>query len=303
VSSSSLRRPPTWTDQRREALLRPFLRGLHELGYVEGQNLVVERRSADGKPERLPSLAAELLRLNLDMILASGEQTTPVLLRATRTIPVVQPTLFDPVERGYVKSLARPGGNITGLTLRVDSAIYGKLLELLKEAAPRTSRVAALYRTSPTGSPSSMLLGMAPAADRLRVTLLPAVVDHEDQFPATFATIERERADGLVVEANGLTSRYNGFIAQFTARSGVPAIAGRRTFPEAGGFKSYGPDVTDNFRRAAIYADKILKGAKPADLPVQQPTKYELVINAKSAKALGLTIPPSLLLRADQVLE
>jgi putative ABC transport system substrate-binding protein len=264
---------------------------------------VVERRSADGKPERLPNLAAELLRLNVDMILASGEETTPALLRATRTIPVVQPTLFDPVERGYVKSLARPGGNITGFTLRPDSAIYGKLLELLKEAAPRVLRVAVLYRTSPTGGPSSTLLGMAAAADRMRVTLVPAVVDEEDQFRAAFATIERERADGLVVEANGLTSRYNGLIAQFTARRRVPAIAGRRTFTEAGGLMSYGPDVVANFRRAAVYADKILKGVKPADLPVEQPAKFELVINLKMAKSLGVTIPPSLQLRADEMIQ
>ena len=288
----------------RSDLLRPFLQGLHELGYVEGQNLVVERRSADGKPERLPGLAAELLGLNVDMILASGEQTTPVLLRATSTIPVVQPTLMDPVERGYVKSLARPGGNITGFSLRVDSAIYGKLLELLKEAVPRISRVAVLYRPSPTGIPSSTLLGvMAPAADRLRVTLVPAVVDHEDQFAAAFATIERERADGLIVESNGLTSRYVQRIIQFTARSRVPAAGYSRLFIEGGGLMSYGPDVRANFRRAAIYADKILKGTKPGDLPVEQPTKFELVINLKTAKALGLTIPPSLLQRADQVIE
>jgi putative ABC transport system substrate-binding protein len=285
-------------------LLRPFLQGLRELGYVEGQNLAVERRSADGDPDRLPGLAAELLRLNVDMILASGEQTTPVLLRATSTIPVVQPTLMDPVERGYVKSLARPGGNITGFSLRVDSAIYGKLLELLKEAAPRISRVAVLYRSLPTGNPSSTLLGvMAPAADRLRVKLVPAVVDHEDQFAAAFATIDRERADGLIVESNGLTSRYVRLIIQFMTRSRVPAAGYSRVFTEGGGLMSYGPDVRANFRRAAIYADKIFKGAKPADLPVEQPSKFELVINLKTARTLGVTIPPPLLARVDEVIQ
>jgi putative tryptophan/tyrosine transport system substrate-binding protein len=288
----------------RSKLLGPFLHGLHELGYMEGHNVVIERRSAEGKPERLPGLAAELVRLNVDVILASGELTTPALLAATSTIPVVQPTLTDPMERGYVKALARPGGNITGFSLRVDSAIYGKLLDLLKEVAPRISRTAVLHRTAPAGSRSSTLLeAMAPAADRLHVKLLPAVVDREDQFVAAFAAIGREHADGLIVEQNGLTSRYLRVIIQFAAKSRVPAAAGSRAFAEDGGLMSYGPNVPANFRRAATYVDKILKGANPGDLPVEQPTKFELVINLKTAKALGLTIPPSLLQRADQVIE
>ncbi len=288
----------------RSNLLGPFLQGLRELGYVEGQNVAIERRSAEGKPERLPGLAAELVRLKVDMILASGERTTPALLTATSTIPIVQPTLTDPVERGYVKSLARPGGNLTGFSLRVDTAIYGKLLDLLKEIAPLISRVAVLHRTSPVGSSAFPLLGaMAQAADRLRVTLLPAVVDHEDQFVAAFAAIGRERADGLIVEGNGLTSRRVQLIVQFAAKSRVPAAAGSGSFAEAGGLMSYGSNVPANFRRAATYADKILKGAKAAELPVEQPTKFDLVINLKTAKALGLTIPPSLLQRADQVIE
>ena len=298
--------PPADMEGRepRSILLRLFLEGLRELGYVEGHNLVVERRSADSRPERLPGLAAELLRLNVDMILASGEQTTLVLLRATSTIPVVQPTLMEPVERGYVKSLARPGGNITGLSTRVDTWIYGKLLELLKEAVPRISRVAVVYRTSPTGSTPAPLLGvMAAAADRLRVTLVPAIVDHEDQLVTAFATIERERADGLIVEGNGITSRHVRLITQFTARRRVPAAGHSRAFAEAGGLMGYGADVPANFRRAAIYADKILNGAKPADLPVEQPSKFELVINVKTAKSLAVTIPSSLLVRADEVIQ
>jgi putative ABC transport system substrate-binding protein len=288
----------------RSSLLRPFLQGLRELGYVEGQNLVVERRSADSKPEGLPGLAAELVRLNVDMILASGEQTTPVLLTATSAIPVVQPTLMEPVERGYVKSLARPGGNITGLTTRVDTSIYGKLLELLKEAVPRISRVAVVYRTSPTGStPPTLPRVMAPAADRLRVALLPAVVDHEDQIVAAFATIERERADGLIVEGNGITSRHVRLITQFTARSRMPAGGHSRAFERPAVSWGMGQTFPVNFRRAAIYADKILKGAKPADLPVEQPSKFELVINVRTAKSLGVTIPSSLLVRADEVIQ
>ena len=294
-------RPDMDGHEPRSRLLRPFLQGLRELGYVEGRNLVVERRSAEGKPERLPGLAAELLRLNVDLILASGELTTPALLAATRTIPVVQPTLTDPVERGYVKSLARPSGNITGFSLRVDPSIYGKLLALIKEATPRVSRIAVLYRTSPAGESASALLGaMAPAAAGLRVTLVPVVVDHEDQLIAAFARIGRERAQALIVEGNGITSRHAQFITQ---RSRIPAAGHSRDFAEAGGLIGYGADVPANFRRAAVYVDKILKGTKPADLPVEQPTKFELVINLKTAKALGLTIPPSLLLRADQVIE
>ena len=288
----------------RSNLLGPFLLGLRELGYVEGQNIAIERRSAEGKPERLPSLAAELVRLNVDMILASGERTTPALLAATSTIPIVQPTLTDPVERGYVKSLARPGGNITGFSLRVDTAIYGKLLDLLKEIAPNVSRVAVLHRTPPAGSSATPLLGaMAPAADRLRVTLLPVVVDHEAQFATAFAAVGRERADGLIVEGNGITARRAVLIGQFAVKSRVPAAGGSGAFAENGGLMSYGPNVPASFRRAATYADKIFKGVKPADLPIEQPTKFELVINLKTAKAIGLEIPPALLIQADEVIE
>jgi len=289
----------------RSAILRSFLEGLHELGYVEGQNVVIERSSAEGKTQRLPDLFGELVRLNVDVILASGEQTTPALLGLTKTIAIVQPTLMDPVERGYVKSLARPGGNLTGLSLRVDPAISGKLLELLKEIGPRISRVAVLHQTASAGiRPSATFLdAMAPAANRLQVTLLPAVVNREEEFGAAFAAIERQRADGLIIEGNGINFRRVRLIVDFTAKGRVPAAAGSREVAEAGGLMAYGPNVSANFRRAATYVDKILKGAKPADLPVEQPTKFELVINLKTAKALGLTIPPSLLQRADHVIE
>jgi putative ABC transport system substrate-binding protein len=289
----------------RSAILRSFLEGLRELGYVEGQNVVIERRSAEGKTQRLPDLFDELVRLNVDVILASGEQTTPALLGLTRTVAIVQPTLMDPVERGYVKNLARPGGNLTGLSLRVDPAISGKLLEVLKEIVPRMSRVAVLHQTAPAGvRPSATFLeAMAPAANRLQVTLLPAVVNREEEFGAAFAAIERQRADGLIIEGNGINFRRARLIVDFTAKSRMPAAAGSREVTEAGGLMAYGPNVAANFRRAATYVDKIFKGAKPADLPIEQPTKFEFVINLKTAKALGLTIPPSLLARADQVIE
>jgi putative ABC transport system substrate-binding protein len=289
----------------RSAILRSFLEGLHELGYVEGQNVMIERRSAEGKTQRLPDLFGELVRLNVDVILASGEQTTPALLGLTKTIAIVQPTLMDPVERGYVKSLARPGGNLTGLSLRVDPAISGKLLELLKEIGPRISRVAVFHQTASAGiRPSATFLdAMAPAANRLQVTLLPVVVNREEEFGAAFAAIERQRADGLIIEGNGINFLRVRLIVDFTAKSRVPAAAGSREVAEAGGLMAYGPNVSANFRRAATYVDKILKGANPGDLPVEQPTKFELVINLKTAKALGLTIPRSLLERADQVLE
>jgi putative ABC transport system substrate-binding protein len=291
----------------RSPILRSFLEGFRELGYVEGQNVVIERRTAEGKPERLPDLFGELVRQNVDVILASGDETTAVLLELTKTktIPIVQPTLIDPVERGYVKSLARPGGNLTGLSLRVDLAIYGKLLDLLREISPRISRVAVLHRSAPAGvRPSASLLGaMAPAAERSHVTLLPAVVNREEEFGAAFTAIERQRADGLIVEATGLTFRRARLVAEFAAKSRVAAAGGSGAFVEAGGLMSYGPNVSANFRRAATHVDKILKGAKPADLPVEQPSKFDLVINLKTAKALGLTIPASLLARADQVIE
>jgi putative ABC transport system substrate-binding protein len=285
-------------------ILRSFLDGLRELGYVEGQNVLIERHSAEGKAERLPGLAAELVRKNPDLILASGEQTTPVVLAATAAIPIVQPTLTDPVERGYAKTLARPGGNLTGISLQADRQIYAKMLELLKEAAPKISRVAVIHRTSPVSGPSPTLVGaIQPAADRLQVSLLSTVVERDNEFAPAFARIGRERADALIAELNGLNTRRATSIVQFSARSRLPAASGTRGFAEEGGLLSYGPNVAENFRRAAVYADKILKGGKPGDMPIEQPTKFELVINLKTAKALGLTMSPSLLVRADKVIE
>jgi ABC-type uncharacterized transport system substrate-binding protein len=288
----------------RSALLREFLRGLRELGYVEGQNAVIERHSAEGKPERLRALATALVRLGPDVILASGERTTPALLATTSAVPIVQPTLTDPVERGYAKSLARPGDNITGLSLHVDQAIYGKLIEILKEAAPRITSVAVLHRVSrPAGATSPLLETITPAAERLRIRLVSAVVEREDQFVEAVTTMERERADALIAELNGINAGLRMRIIQFAMKSRIPTAFGTRSFAEAGALLSYGANVPEQFRRAAAYVDRILKGARPGDLPIEQPTKFEFIINLKTAKALGLTIPQSVLARADEVIE
>ena len=208
------------------------------------------------------------------------------------------------MERGYAKSLARPGGNITGVSLHVEREIYGRLLELLREAVPHTSRVALLHRASQGASPASTLLGiMAPAAERLRVTLLSAGVDREDQFVNAVGMMERERADAVIAELNGVNTRLRTRMLEFAAKSRMPTAFGTRSFAEAGGLLSYGANASDQFRRAAAYVDKILTGVRAGDLPVEPPTKFELVINLKTAKALGLTIPQSVLLRADEVIQ
>ena len=287
----------------RSPILREFFLGLRDLGYVEGQNVVFERRSAEGRPERLPTLVAELIGLRVDVILASGEETTPAILAATDTIPVVQPTLMDPVERGYVHSLARPGRNVTGLHLQVDRAVYGKQLELLKEAAPSIERVAILHRIATGGSSASPFASIAPTAKRLRVKVLPVVMDREDQLVTALATLERERADALIVEGNAVNNLSLDRIIEFAVKHRLATSSTSLRFADAGGLISYGSSVEHSFRRAAVYVDKILKGAKAGSLPIERPTTFMMAINLKTAKTLRLTIPPSLLLRADHVIE
>jgi len=276
--------------------------GLRELGYVEGQNLVIEYRSAKGKPERRPELAAELVQLKLDVIVAgAGPPLTRDLQRATRTIPIVMAGVFvDPVKAGFVDSLARPGGNITGLTQRA-SKLHAKRLELLKEAFPRISRVAVIWR--PRDQKQSMKEVEA-AGQALGIQILSVVVKRRwGDFESAFSTIiSQERPDGLLVGPSSFMNRYRAYFHEFTAKKGLPTIYSQSRFVDAGGLMSYGVKVSDLFRRAATYVDKILKGAKPGDLPIEQPTKFELVINLKTANQLGVTIPPSILYRADKVI-
>ena len=279
-----------------------FLERLSDLGWVVGQNLTFEPRSADQRLDRLPGLAAELVQLNVSMILAFGNQAALAAKRATATIPIVM-LASDPVGSGLIASLARPGGNITGLTNEAGLEILSKRLELLKEASPKISRVGILTnRSNTTGA--RMLDATAPTAQVLRLTFLPVDVQSPSDFDGAFAVLIRERVDALTTAAESpLIAERRGSIVSFAAGNHLPTVFGDRAFADAGGLMSYGISFADLFRRLPTYMDKILKGAKPADLPVEQPTKFELVVNLKTAKALGLTIPPSLLLRADQVIE
>jgi putative ABC transport system substrate-binding protein len=283
-------------------LIKALSEGLRELGYVEGRNVVFERRFAEGRQERLPALAAELVRLDVDVIVTGSNPVIAAVKQATATIPVVMGVSRDPVGAGFIASLARPGGNITGLANDPGPEIIGKNLELLKEAAPRVSRVAFLWNPVPPGAGTSKNV-VESAARKLGVTFQSVEVRGRDEFEGAFAAMVRERANGLVVATDPVMVGPRGEVVLLAARSRLPAVYGLREFAEAGGFMSYGPNIADLFRRAATYVDKILKGAKAGDLPVEQPTKFELVINLKTAKTLGLTIPPSLLGRADEVIE
>jgi putative ABC transport system substrate-binding protein len=278
-----------------------FRQGLRELGYVEDRNIAIEYRWAKGKYERLPELAAELVRLKVDVILAVTTPAGQAAKAATRTIPIVFTLVADPVASGLVGSLARPSGNITGLP-SIASETIGKQLELLKETVARVSRVAVLQNPD-ASSHQFMVREAAGAARALGVQLRVLKARSPNDLDAAFTAIIGERADALLVLADGFFRTHRARIADFAAKSRLPLVSGEREQTEVGGLMSYGPSRLDIFRRAATYVDKILKGAKPADLPVEQPTKFELVINLKTAKALGLTIPQTLLQRADQVIQ
>jgi putative tryptophan/tyrosine transport system substrate-binding protein len=283
---------------------RAFVQDLRKFGYVEGQNLVIERRSAEGRFERLPDLAAELVRLKMDVIVASGGSAVRPVKQATTMIPIVMAPAGDPLGDGLVTSLARPGGNITGLSSNVDYSIDGKRLELLKEVLPRMARVGHIPKTNTPGrSIATEYKDVVDAAETLRVALVFAKVDQADQFPEAFATLARAQVDAVMLDANPVTYANRALIAELAAKYRVPAMYAFRENVEAGGLMAYGANVTDLTRRAAGYVDKILKGAKPGDLPIEQPTKFDLVINLKTAKALGLTIPPSVLARADELIQ
>jgi ABC-type uncharacterized transport system substrate-binding protein len=273
---------------------------LRELGYVEGRNLVVERRFADGQFDRLPGLARELVQLQADVILATGAEATQAARGATATIPIVMIVGVDPVARGWVTSLSRPGGNVTGLTVVAGTVLAGKRLELIKEAVPRATRIAVLGTGEFLSGPQAQEAEKAAAT--LRVKLVVVQVQGTD-YDRAFGTMVAERADALFVLMSPVFTRDRKQIIERAAKYRLPAIYEWREHVEVGGLMSYGGSIGELSRSAAVYMDKILKGAKPAELPVEQPTKFELVINLKTAKTLGLTIPPSLLARADQVIE
>ena len=278
-----------------------FRQRLRELGYVDGQNIAFEVRSAEGRAERLPDLAADLVRLKVDVIVAGGTPAPLAAKRATTAIPIVMASAGDPVGSGLVASLARPGGNVTGLSLLVPE-LGGKRLQLLKEVVPGVSRVAVLWNAA---NPYPVLVWRQTeaAARALGVHLQSLDVRGPDDLEGAFAAATRGRAGALITVEDPLTFGQRKRIVDFAARARLPAMYGFREFVDAGGLMSYAASLADLSRRAATYVDKILKGAKPADLPVEQPTKFELVINLKTAKALGLTIPPSVLIRADQVIQ
>jgi putative ABC transport system substrate-binding protein len=286
------------------AILDAFRQGLRERGYVEGQNIVIEYRSADGKIERLPGLAIELVRLKVDLIIAGNTPMARAAQQATTSIPIVGSVMGDPVGDGLVASLARPGGNITGLTF-LGPELVPKRLGLLKEALPRVSRVAALWHPGSFGDRTirDMLKETEAAARTLGVQLQLVEVRGPDDFDRAFSTMTKERTEALVQVPSTMLFNERRHIVALVTKHRLPSMFHAREFVELGGLISYGASITDLYRRAATYVDKILKGARPADLPVEQPTKFELVINLKTAKALGLTIPQSLLLRADEVIQ
>jgi len=283
-------------------LREAFLQELRDLGYVEGRNLVIEYRSAEGKSEQLPALAAELVALKVDVIVAPSTAAALAAKQATRTLPIVSVAI--PVTSGLVTSLARPGGNVTGLSF-FSPELVGKCLEQLKLAVPAVSRVAALWQPGGQGEPTEkeMLKAAEVAARALGVRLQFVEARGPENFDRAFSEMTRARAGALTVLPSNMFISERRRLVDLAAKNRLPAVYPWREFVDAGGLMSYGLNVADLFRRAATYVDKILKGAKPADLPVEQPTKFELVINLKTAKVLGLTIPQPLQRRADQMIE
>jgi putative tryptophan/tyrosine transport system substrate-binding protein len=278
-----------------------FRQGLRELGYLEGKNISIEYRYAEGKLDRLPHLAAELVHLKVDLILTAGESGALAAKNATGTIPVVFAVTEDAVESGLVSSLARPGVNVTGLTV-LSAELGGKRLELLKESLPRVSRVAFLW---PSGGPRGKVpfTEMEAAAKAFGIKLQSLPVRDFDDFQAAFEAAKRDGAQALITTPSPVMNTQRDRVLDFAAKNRLPAIYAAPEFVDAGGLMYYGPNYLDLFRRAATYVDKILKGAKPAGLPVEQPTKFELIINLRAAKQIGLTIPPNVLTRADKVIK
>ena len=289
-------------DPEEQARLAAFLQRLQELGWTDGRNVRIDYRWAAADADRSRTYAAELVALAPDVILAAGSQSTAALLQTTRTVPIVFVNVVDPVGAGYVARLARPGGNATGFT-PFEYSLSGKWLELLKEIAPNLTRIAILRDPGIATGIGQFAAIQAMASPSLGVELSPIDVRDGGKIERDIAALARESNSGLIVTASSGASVHRELIIMLAARHGLPAVYPFRYFVTRGGLISYGPDPTDQFRRAAGYVDRILKGEKAADLPVQSPTKYELAINLKTANALGLTMPPSLLARADQVIE
>ena len=278
-----------------------FRQGLRELGYVEGKNIVIEFRFAEGKLDRVPALAAELVRLKVDVIVTAGPTDTRAAKEATNTIPIVMTQDSDPVGSGFIASLARPGGNITGLST-LSPELSGKQLELLKETVPKLSLIAVLETSTEPGN-AQALREVELAAEAFKVKLQYLDVRAATDIDAAFRAASKGRAEALLVLGSPILNAQRRQIIDLAVKSRLPTIYGKPEYVEDGGLIYYGTNYNDLFRRAATYVDKILKGAKPADLPVEQPTKFELVINLKSAKQIGLTIPQSVLYRADKVIK
>jgi len=279
-----------------------FFQGLRDFGWVEGQNIFVERRFAVGNVDRLKDAAAELVRQKVDLIVAAASAATQAAKDATTSIPIVFANAGDPVGQGFVQSLALPGRNITGIAFDASPDITAKQAQLLIEVVPNASRLAVLW------NPTSAFLHsywsvIETGASALRVNLQSLQVQDPNEFERAFDAMTREHADGLLVLSDTFTTFYRARLAELAAKHRLPAIYGHDQYTEAGGLMSYGPSLSDAYGRAASFVDKILKGTKPADLPVEQPTKFELIINLKTAKTLGLEIPPTLLARADKVIE
>jgi putative ABC transport system substrate-binding protein len=293
--------PGSPSDPVRLGRFEAFRLGLRELGYVDGQNLAIEPRWAEGDYERYPALAADLVRVKSTVIVAVGGAATQAVLRATTTIPIVMSTVLDPVGSGLVTSLARPGGNVTGLSIMAPD-IVGKQLQLLREVMPSVSRVAVLWNPANPGSGAQ--LREAEAAGRtLKMQLQALEARVPQEIDSAFAAMTRERAGALLILADAIFTNQRQQIGELAIKRRLPSVYGVSGYAEAGGLMVYSVDPVDLERRAAIYVDKILKGAKPGELPVEQPTKFELVINLKTAKALGLTVPQPVLLRAAQVIQ
>jgi len=278
-----------------------FRQGMRELGYVEGKNLMIEWRSAEGKSERLQDFAMELVRLKVDVIVATSTPCVSAAKKATTTIPIVMGSILDPVGSEFVKSLAHPGGNITGLS-NLTGDISSKLLEMLLKIAPKVARVAVLVNPSNLAH-ANVLKNTQAAAEGVAVKVLPVEAQTPQEIERAFSAMSLEAVGAVIVVRDGLFNQQARQIVELATKNRLPSIFANREYTEAGGLMSYGSNTADIFRRSATYVDKILKGAKPADLPIEQPTKFELIINGKTAKALGLKIPQSLLIMADKVIE